>query len=285
MSSAPAIIEREPRDSIPHVIQQILDSDDTSTWSPVQDETGKIQGFRFTIQLSHTFEESPNGSLPQRVVWLFTDNHKIISKKIIMKVPTYNVVTIARNIIEGKRVFTVHRMSKANQCWELKAVLDDITVEWCYIWDVGTTLFPTLDKELDVDVSLLLPCQTIFKNIPFYKCYHPQKKEPSSLIHEITERIVRECQQNGYLLYQTRTSTNTSQSTTMCKSCRNEVCIWQENEDAVIKDNIQLYGTNMNVSRRDIAKLQFIFILNSANHGDTTTEIPDCILIGITTKL
>jgi hypothetical protein len=281
MSTNPATIEREERDCIPATIQQILNSNQQSSWSVLQNDNGKIHGFRFSIELRDIYQESSIGTRPERVVWVFNDNKKIISKTIIMKVPAYNIRSIARYFIEGKHVSTIHRLSKGNQCWELQAVMGDCTVEWCYKWDVGTTLFPTLEQELDVHVTLLLPFQSTFDNICFYKGYHPQIVQPSNLLGDITDRLFRQCNEKGYLLYRFNKHTNIQLSTIDCTRCGNDICLWDSNVEPVIKDYELLYKHDKGVEQQTIVTLQFEFIMRGFKNTQKTIQLPQCVLDGI----
>lgn len=277
-----SVSEKEKIPPIPATIQQILNDNNNSSLSHVEHDNGRFKAWRVTMKIAHLYNVTATGSCPDHVVWLIDEENKVISKLVYMTVPKYDLRKVARYFIEGKRVFNIHRMTRADQCWELQAILGDITVEWFYSWDVGTTIFPTLEKEFDINVTMLQPCQTLFTSLPYLQCYHRHKTEPPERIPVISNMLLQACNQQRLLLYTFNKSDKSQQIGKTCNMCLCVPCVWINNKNAVTHDNLEL-GERPGQFSREFAIMQFRFILTGFGPVNTTEELPKCVVQGIST--
>jgi hypothetical protein len=219
--------------------------------------------------------------------WTFNIQNEIINKHVKVKVPDYDPRDIAKAFINGNKVECVHRYPKG--CvMEIQARIGPNELHHMYKWQVPYSLLPTLDEELDLETTKIIPDED---ELPpetksrWAKGYSPTLRAPDGSIEMITNQLIDECHEHGQLHYQSpqvlQQMGTSNDNTPICEHCRMSMCLWSSNQVNLKKDNELMKGDASNKQKRFFAYKQMTFLIHGPLSKGDRQQLPECVVDGI----
>jgi hypothetical protein len=256
-----------------------------AVWRTTHDTEGVVDGFVVKMGLQHIYPERINGSGPLSINWTFNSQNEIINKHIEVKVPDYDPQDIAEAFINGDKVNWVHRYPKG-RAMEIQARIGPNEIAHMFKWRVPHTLLPTLDEEMDLERTLIIPDDyDIPGDTKWSKGYSPTLKAPTGSIEMMTRQLLDECREHGLLHYQSLESLQQQglglDDAPRCVHCDLTMCLWETNKVSLKKDNQLMKGEATNKQKRFFAYKQMTFMIHGPLSKGDRRQLPECVVDGI----
>ena len=169
---------------------------------------------------------------------------------------------------------------------EYKAKVGDLCVFHEYNWNVQKTLRSTLEKELDLETTEILPWPNQLADDEIWKPGYSENNHNPTVETEALKDSIKKILRNANLLQYKSISealATTAEPSIIvpCDECGCAPCIWQENKVHIETDNNFLLSDATNKQRRFYAYKQMVYALYSHLGRGNRRELPSCVVEGV----
>lgn len=272
----------------PKEVLHILEYEDAST-QKLLDENNNTIGYDLNVVFNPIFPRQHRLIGVRRIVWTFDLNNKIHKKRVFIRDERdINPVDVARGVLDGHSIYWYQRDLSLSVV-EREASLGSVILCTEFHWNVETSLQSTLQEELDIRQTQVLPVPTVdqldLDDIPWESMPSPCNKLIDSVLHKV-EKVLHN---NNLLQYSSildipntnRTDRRDgSVGVCACDLCGCCPCVWDYNKNAVKADNSRLLSSRpLNKQRRELAYKQFKFALSVSG-----PKLPKCVVEKISSE-
>jgi hypothetical protein len=166
-------------------------------------------------------------------------------------------------------------------------MLGAIKVAHLYRWSVMVSLCDTLDEEVDIEKTKLVPTdEDLPRETPWVNKFGPTGPAPHDLNEKMTMNLIEYSQQHGLLEYnwEDRDSLKNLQTIIKgdkCDKCELGICLWEGNKQKVLADNERFRPNATNKQHRFTAYRQFTYLIHGPLAKGDCQKLPDCVTDGI----
>jgi hypothetical protein len=246
----------------------------------------EMEGFVCELLLPPKANSQLGMTIASSIEWTFDKFDNVISKVVTMNPPKYDLHELARSFLDY--IFPEWFFRVGDNVTEVQGRVGDILVAHEYHWSVQTSLCETLDDEMKLGKTRVLPSdEDIDPQTPWKYGYSDKKSVPIHKKENLKTGLRRMLAADGLLKYENPVKTcgstvHTEYDGYQCQQCLYERCIWELNKERIIDDNNALLSAEAsNKERRFFGYKQMTFALHGHLGKGQRRELPCCVVDGI----
>ena len=199
------------------------------------------------------------------------------------KVIDYDPRDVAELFIEGNHFQWYHRVPRGT-VREVEGRVGPVVIKHFYRWMVPQTLQSTLQDEVDIDLSRIIPTDDdIPDDAVWTNRFSPTGPDPEEWTDRITRSLLEECLEAGVLNYKSVEMLRLfkEEDGSACEHCGFALCLWKANSQSIVDDNNRFRPGATNKQKRFFAYKQLTFVLHGPLPKGNRQQLPKCTVDGI----
>jgi hypothetical protein len=267
----------------PPILDELLDrdvsrEDPEASLSSIRDAAGVTTGYEFSILLrNHHRRRTVPAVRAKEITWRFDLNYVVTSKQVLCNKDHYRPEELTRAYPSHKLEWR-HRVDKKGDKAVVEACIGDLVMLRKCCWNVETTVQETLEDELDLEKTMVLP------DTRPGRMWKPgtggwfDKVQRDDLMRGLQEKLRSHVIHSGPKRY-AHTISSPRRGEVHCSECHGSPCIWKANK-AYLATDVDKKLTN--TQKRHFAYKTMGGVV-SANLpvGERCRKLPECVTAGV----